>query len=125
MVMENDRARGSTGKSTGLHCRCSSGLRECPTCKSPRPRLHPAVQFEGEVQPCADAFHLGEDLGGEVEPIRFTCPRCERSHARGYLDGVSLFRCLGCGYVGHGHHPDEEIDREVQREIDASKAEVR
>jgi len=59
---------------------------------------------------------------GEVGLIRFTCPRCGRGHTRGYLDGVSLFRCLGCGYVGHGHHPDEEIDREVQREIDEAKA---
>lgn len=29
----------------------------CPTCGSPQPHLHPAVQFEGEVQPCLDAFH--------------------------------------------------------------------
>ncbi len=30
-------------------------------------------------------------------PIRFTCPSCDRSHTRGYLDGVGVFRCLGCG----------------------------
>lgn len=29
----------------------------CPTCDSPKPHLHPAVQFEGEVQPCGDLFH--------------------------------------------------------------------
>ncbi len=29
----------------------------CPTCNSPQPHLHPAVQFEGEVQPCADDYH--------------------------------------------------------------------
>jgi len=29
----------------------------CPRCHSPQPHLHPAVQHEGEVQPCAHEFH--------------------------------------------------------------------
>lgn len=29
----------------------------CPTCESPEPKLHPAVQHEGEVQLCNDAYH--------------------------------------------------------------------
>lgn len=29
----------------------------CPTCDSPAPHLHPAVQHEGEVQVCGDNFH--------------------------------------------------------------------
>lgn len=33
-------------------------MNRCPTCTSPQPHLHPAVQVEGEVETCADAFHL-------------------------------------------------------------------
>lgn len=32
----------------------------CPKCTSPAPHLHPAVQHEGEVNVCADEFHLRE-----------------------------------------------------------------
>ena len=44
--------------------RCKVGLAEpvqateaCPTCGSPDPKRHPAVQHEGEVQVCQDVFH--------------------------------------------------------------------
>lgn len=37
----------------------------CPRCNSPEPHLHPAVQFEGEVQPCNDSWH-GQHAGGTV-----------------------------------------------------------
>lgn len=30
---------------------------KCPTCDSPSPELHPAVQHEGEVEVCRDLFH--------------------------------------------------------------------
>lgn len=30
---------------------------KCPTCESPSPELHPAVQHEGEVEICADPWH--------------------------------------------------------------------
>jgi hypothetical protein len=30
----------------------------CPTCGSSAPHMHPAIQHEGEVQVCADSFHL-------------------------------------------------------------------
>lgn len=32
-------------------------MKKCPRCNSPKPELHPAVQFEGEVNPCSDDFH--------------------------------------------------------------------
>lgn len=48
--------------------------------------------------------------------IHFQCPSCNAQHWRGMLDGVSLFRCFGCLYQGHGFHADLEIDREVYRD---------
>lgn len=35
-----------------------SELRNCPTCESPGKHLHPAMQCEGEVQPCSDPWHI-------------------------------------------------------------------
>lgn len=32
-------------------------LDHCPTCESPQPRLHPAMQHEGEVELCHDSWH--------------------------------------------------------------------
>lgn len=31
----------------------------CPSCGSPEPRPHPAVQHEGEVRICNDQYHMG------------------------------------------------------------------
>lgn len=33
-------------------------MERCPTCDSPSPHMHPAVQYEGEVGICTDDFHL-------------------------------------------------------------------
>jgi len=47
-----------------------------------------------------------------IQPrIHFTCPRCHAQHDRGYLNGIDLFRCLRCGYVGYGHDADPDKDR--------------
>lgn len=54
--------------------------------------------------------------------IHFKCPTCNAEHDRGYLNGVDIFRCLHCGYVGHGFHPDAEIDREVFADVQEANA---
>jgi Zn ribbon nucleic-acid-binding protein len=48
--------------------------------------------------------------------IQFECPTCGARHARGFVNGVDVFRCLRCGYSGYGHHTDPEIDAAVQAE---------
>lgn len=47
---------------------------KCPRCNSPQPHLHPAMQFEGEVQPCSHPFH--EQLMTDTPDI------VERLHAK-------------------------------------------
>jgi len=45
---------------------------------------------------------------------RFVCPVCQRSHGRGQFGIASgSYRCLHCGYVGHGYHPDPQIDSDL------------
>lgn len=41
----------------------------CPSCGSSASHLHPAVQHEGEVQPCPDAFHLAATAQNTPERI--------------------------------------------------------
>lgn len=50
----------------------------CPTCGSPKPHLHPAVQSEGEVQPCSDPFH-----GPKFDPVKIMGPEAETRTMRG------------------------------------------
>jgi hypothetical protein len=39
---------------------------KCPTCGSPWPDLHPAVQYEGEATICKDTFHRSTAQGREM-----------------------------------------------------------
>lgn len=53
--------------------------RRCPRCNSPSPALHPAVQSEGEVQPCGHSFHfVTRAVGSGVVPDKpaLACGDC-------------------------------------------------
>ena len=54
--------------------------------------------------------------------ICFICPSCDATHDRGFIDGVCIFRCLKCGYQGHGFSADPEIDAEVFEEHQQANA---
>ena len=78
---------------------------KCPTCESPDPKLHPAVQFEGEVHLCEDSFHnptanarqrMEEDNESVVpglctaqEHTDEDAPKCmrEKGHAGSHISG--------------------------------------
>jgi hypothetical protein len=48
--------------------------------------------------------------------ILFECPTCGAHHTRGFVNGVDVFRCLRCGYMGHGFSDDPEADRLAHEE---------
>lgn len=52
--------------------------------------------------------------------IKFKCPSCSAEHNRGFVDGVDTFRCLACGYQGHGFHTERSIDRDCLAEHQAN-----
>jgi Zn ribbon nucleic-acid-binding protein len=54
--------------------------------------------------------------------IQFVCPTCEARHDRGFVNGVNVFRCLRCGYTGHGFHSDGDIDWLLYKEHQAANA---
>lgn len=57
---------------------------------------------------------------GTSTPIphqHFECPQCGATHSRGQFGiATGCYRCLRCGYVGRGYHPDPEIDLDLALE---------
>lgn len=53
----------------------------CPSCGSPAPHRHPAVQHEGEVQPCRDPFHLTVTPENTPERIAETQAQIDRIYS--------------------------------------------
>jgi predicted RNA-binding Zn-ribbon protein involved in translation (DUF1610 family) len=45
--------------------------------------------------------------------LHFRCPQCGAEHDRGWINGVSMFRCLGCGYTGPS--ADSPADRKSEK----------
>lgn len=68
-----------------------SSASKCPTCNSPAPHLHPAMQFEGEVQPCRDIWHLTVTPQNTPEKI---------AKSEAFLLATVGIRCPHCGSLG-------------------------
>jgi hypothetical protein len=83
-----------------------------PSGRRLEPDLANAPRSSGRALPSAASDSRARDRLPR-EAIRFDCPACGSAHWRGFVDGVSLFKCLRCGYQGHGFHTDPKLDREL------------
>jgi hypothetical protein len=95
------------------------GEREkCPRCDSPSPKLHPAMQFEGEVSPCSHPFH-------EAPPEPKADERTVEERILSLVETVQAAIEYG---VTHGainwRGALEEVDIKLRRILAAHRAEV-
>lgn len=72
-------------------------MSKCPTCASPQPHLHPAVQHGGEVELCTDEFHLTPTNQNTADRISsVNVKRREKALAEAFdRDGTDLVSSFG------------------------------
>jgi hypothetical protein len=61
--------------------------RRCPTCDSPDPKLHPAVQWEGDIQPCGNRWHVLT-----AQHTSRTAPLSEREERAVYVEVARIWQ---------------------------------
>jgi len=52
----------------------------------------------------------------------FICPRCLKSHRKGWYLETRIYRCERCGYIGRGYHRVEGFDLALAACIDQMMA---
>lgn len=67
-------------------------LGHCPRCDSPQPHLHPAVAFEGEVQPCAHPYH--DTVTAQNTPEKIAALKLSTQPSPGELPTIYSIRQL-------------------------------
>lgn len=55
----------------------------------------------------------------------FICPRCTKSHRKGWYLETRVYRCERCGYIGRGYHRISGLDASIGAAIDQMMASLR
>lgn len=80
----------------------------CPKCNSHAPKLHPTVQYGGEVQICTDPFHVTNDFEQFLLAERTLIRKQLEAAERALQEAAEL------------HNADEQSVRNMQRLLDES-----